>query len=60
MPLPDRWCALHRRRSDVDHLAVHGEDADAQSLLGVDLLDDLLSEDDVLLGGSKISWTMGI
>ena len=47
MPLPDRWCALHR------HLAVHGEDADAQSLLGVDLLDDLLSEDDVLLGGRK-------
>ena len=38
---------------DVDHLAVHGEDADAQSLLGVDLLDDLLSEDDVLLGGRK-------
>ena len=38
---------------DVDHLAVNGEDADAQSLLGVDLLDDLLSEDDVLLGGSK-------
>ena len=33
---------------DVDHLAVNREDADAQSLLGVDRLDDLLSEDEEL------------
>ena len=38
---------------DVDHLAIDGEDADAQSLLGVDLLDDLLGEDDILLGGRE-------